>query len=264
MSNLTGAILDELVSFFGAFSSGGFATDIAAQTYEPRASMGYTPVTDNRLVRLVAAGRAHGRSDWARVKRVIDDLSPARVEVLRIACAAGESAAWSVALRIPRARVAGLLLARQMMVERLLEITLDTARRRGLSPIAAAVDVLAAEASARSDARRHRFSDWEIESATSRAFDLDHVDGIFEEAHALIDAAVDDYIATRERLHATKRSNKARLRKENAALEEAELGASSRRRERKRKIIEEALPGGLEAIAEGVALLALDEERLAS
>lgn len=256
MSKLTGAIRDELVSFFGAFSMGRFATDIAAQTYEPRASMGYTPVTDTRLVRLVTAGRAHGRSDWARVKRVIDDLSPARVSVLRIACAAGDGAAWAVAVRIPRARVAGLMLARQTMIEGILQITLDLAQRRGLSPIAAAVEVLASEAFARNEARRHCFSEWEIESAADRAIELDRLPGILEEAETFIDASVDEYIAARERLHATKRSFKARLRKENAALEEAELGASMRRRERKRKAIEQALPGGLDAIAEGIARLA--------
>lgn len=253
MSKLTGAIRDELVSFFGAFDWGRFATDIAAQTYEPRASMGYTPVTDSRLVRLVTAARAHGRSDWARVKRVIDDLSPARVELLRAACFGG---AERVACLLPKARAVGLLFARQMAVESELERVLHFARFCGYSPIATAAYVLEADAEITSGKRRIYLGAYTIDASTQRAIELGLAGDVVEEAQALIDLAVDEYVAARERMHATKRSNKARLRKENAALEEAELGAASRRRERKRKAIEQALPGGLEAIAEGIARLA--------
>lgn len=246
MSKMTDAIRDELAAFF---DGGNFATGLAAQTYEPRGGDRYTPMTDTRLVRLVVAGQHHAKSDWARVKRVIDDLSTRTVEILRL----GRYGTHAIACQLPAAREVGRRFAQELSREFAVELEYDAQRRVGTTGILLAMRVLDAEAAER---RRHsHVSAFELENAVRRVIELGLVD-VDAEAERVLDEAVDAYVAARSALHATKRGHKARLRKENEAQLDHELGKTTRRRQRARERIERALPGGLEAIAEGVARIA--------
>ncbi len=109
MSKLSFGDTEALRAFFASSLTAGYRSCIAAQSYEPRGP-GYDPSTDAKLARLVFDGVHHGKSDWARMKRVLDHLSDAHVEVLRIVVAGGEAA---IAQRLPSAVAAGRKLARE-------------------------------------------------------------------------------------------------------------------------------------------------------
>lgn len=139
MSKLTHGDIAELQAFFNSPLTAGYRSAIQAQGYEPRGP-GYDPSTDAKLARLVFEGLHHGRGPWAVTKRLLDHLSEAHVEVLRLVCAAG---AGAIAARMPRALAAGRKLAEDQSRARALQ---DAATPRdGASPMTIAIRVLEAD-----------------------------------------------------------------------------------------------------------------------
>jgi len=224
MGKLTAAIYDELTAYFTAPATA--PTGIGAQTYEPHASVAYSPVTDTRLVRLVHVSRSIGTTAWARVQRVVDELPAAQVEVLRLACAAPSEGYPLVAARLPSALAQGRVLAESMAVELRLEAAYNAARRDGASGMVVACRVLERERELR--LRAVRVSEADVRDATLRAVLHDVID-VADEANAVVDQAVDAYVAARERTRATKRAFRADVAKARVALLDELLGKKRRK-----------------------------------
>lgn len=221
MGKLTQGILEELTAYFHGEHGGDAA--IVAQSYEPRGS-GYDPATDARLARLVLRRRTN--QDWARVRRVIDELAAPVVEVLRLAVVGG--GVLAVAACLPSALAQGRELAIAQVRERELDFVFAVAVKRGLSPMTCAMRVLEADVRIRNVHVTPR----EIERATELAVRHGQID-VEDEATAVVDQAVDAYVAARDALKATKRAAKAERERERQALLDEALG-KKRRKERER------------------------------
>lgn len=221
MGKLTQGILEELTAYFHGEHGGEAA--IRAQSYEPHGT-GYDPATDARLARLVLRRRTN--QEWARVRRVIDELAAPVVEVLRLVVAGG--GVLAVAARLPSALAQGRELAIAQARERELDLVYTIAVQRGLSPMTCAMRVLEADARIRNVHVTSR----EVELTTALAVRHGQID-VDDEANAVVDQAVDAYVTARERLKATKRAVKAERERERQALLDEALG-KRRRKERER------------------------------
>lgn len=185
MSRLTGADVATLNAFFASPLSRDH-DGLAAQSFEPRGA-GYQPSTDTRLAALVFHGVRQGKNAWARMKRTLDLLSEAHIEVLRLACQG-----WSqVACRSPRAIAAGRkLAAEQARMSALRSVILVASD--STSPITLAMRVLEADRAFVYDGRdlsRLRLLNHALEAVESLSVD------VTAETDALIDAAADAYHA---------------------------------------------------------------------
>lgn len=147
MRKLTATDIQELTAYFLASAPMGAATGLAAQGYEPGGGGTYTPVTDTRLVRLCEEAKRLSKSDWARVKRVVDQMLDApggedAVRTLRLACS-DPSAGWpEVACRTPTALRIGRRAAEEQAWTDQLQGALDAAVSRQQSPMTVAMRVL--------------------------------------------------------------------------------------------------------------------------
>ena len=211
MSKLTHGDIQDLTTFFASPLSVAFGHGLAAQTYEPRGKAGYDPSTDSKLASMVVAGIRHGKNAWAQMKRVVDQLSDAHVEVLRLLCRSGRE---SVACRMPRALEAGRRLAEE--VRRLEHLEHDRQYAMGylrLSPIATAAYVLEAD-------RRfvpREVSQLELLSFAHNAIAAELVD-VAAETDALLDAAGSAFHAARAEVASWRRSTSAREDQRRAAF----------------------------------------------
>lgn len=150
MRKLTASDIKELTEFFTANAPQGAATGLAAQTYEPGGGSAYTPVTDTRLVRLCVAAKALSRSDWARTKRVIDQMLDApggdvHVLTLRLACSDPRAGWPEIACRTPVAMCHGRRVAEAEAHHVQLDGVYRAARDAGQSGMTTAMRVLAAD-----------------------------------------------------------------------------------------------------------------------
>lgn len=189
MSKLTHGDVEALRRFFASPLTAGYRTCIAAQSYEPRGP-GYDPSTDAKLARLVFDGVRHGRSEWAVTKRVLDQISDANLEVLRIAVAGGAAA---IAVRMPAALAAGRKLAAERA--RTKALTEVTQRKDGASPMTIATRVL--EADRAFEFHPERMSVLEARNCAHDAIEAGLVD-VAEEAAAIVSAAIDAYHSARK------------------------------------------------------------------
>jgi hypothetical protein len=201
---LTHGDIEDLKAFFHSPLAAGYRDTIAAQSYEPR-GIGYDPSTDVRLARLVFEGVRHGRGDWSRMKRIVDHLSDAHVEVLRLVCCHGGESA--IACRTPRALAAGRKLAVERHRVDYLEHVESYARRNGLSPIAVAVKVLEADRTFHFDAGQ--LSVLALLASAHRAIEEGLVD-VEAETQAIVTAAADAYHAARTLMAEWKRATARR------------------------------------------------------
>lgn len=215
MSKLTHGDIQELTAFFSSTLTAGMRISaLAAQSYEPR-GQGYQPTTDIRLATLVIRGVRSGRGDWAQMKRVIDELPEAHVEILHLACGGREQ----IACRTPAAMAVGRRLAEENARMYELGFVLDDARREGCSGIAVAMRVL--EADRRLRPRPIYLHDVLMQASRAIAEGLVDVDA---ETDAVIDAAADAYHAARTLVFTGKRQRQLREEKRRQVVLDLELG----------------------------------------
>lgn len=230
MGKLTASDINELATFFASPLSSGYRSGVAAQSYEPK-GRGYDPSTDTRLASLVFTGVRCGKSEWARMRRIVDELSDAHVEVLRLVCNGGRGA---VACRTPRAIEAGRRLAIEAQREGVLERALDRAQRAGLSPMTCAMRVLEED-------RRFVFVSDYLSTLRLVTYARDAIDegmvDVEAETDALIGAAAAAYHDARARVPEWRRAvarredgRRARLRAELADKQAAKERARFERR----------------------------------
>ncbi len=224
MGKLTQSIRDELTEYFQSWRGGEH--ELAAQSYEPGGT-GYDPATNSRLASLVMHRRVN--PEWARVRRVIDELTAPIVEVLRLAVSSSGDRFIAVACRLPSAKVLGRELALAGARERELDAVRLVHRRRGDSPMTCAMRVLEVEAEFANGRRRPHVSPWEIDHVTALGVTHGDID-VDDEAEAVVDAAVDAYVAARDALRATKRGDKARRRAEAERVLDELLGKTRRKK----------------------------------
>lgn len=217
MTTKLDSVRDELAEYFSN-PLGGHGPGVSAQSYDPHGG-GFDPATDMRLVNLLRTARGQGRSNWGRIKRIVDELPPAVVATLRLALThhAYVGARLPEALRLGRAVAEGETIANELVaVERV-------ARLRGLSGMAVAQRVLEVEADYRSGRRSLRLDPRTVEATTLSSI-LHGVIDVRDATDAVIDQAVDAYVAARAAVGGMKRSHKARLRREREALLDEMLG----------------------------------------
>lgn len=145
--------IEELRSFYETGDPISMGSEIQAQTYDPRGGATYNPSTDARLTRLLGGAVARSRTDWSRMKRVLAIVADGpngerHVKVLRrvvdpLFSAPSSAIRWPDLIRYSAtARARGRALAESRARRILLEEELEGAKRRGLSPIAVATQVL--------------------------------------------------------------------------------------------------------------------------
>lgn len=226
---LTEGILEELREYFSSWMGGD--QDVAAQGYE-FGGHEYDPATDKRLARLVLHRCIN--PEWARVRRIIDEMTAPTVEVLRLAVANASKGYPLVACLLPSALAQGRALALAAARENALDLELRIARRLRLSPMACAMRVLAMDAEFQTGRRRLQVTSAEVRRATELGVTHGDID-VADESTGIVNAAVDQYTDARERLDATRRAMKARRAAENERLLEEALGKVRRRRERRER-----------------------------
>lgn len=213
MAKLTHGDIQELTAFFASPLNAAFGHELGAQTYEPRGKAGYDPCTDTKLVSMVFSGIRSGKNQWARMKRVIDLLTDAQVEVLRVVCRSGRQ---GVACRVPEALEAGRSRTRQEQRLARLEAVYEASAKQA-SPMTAAMRVLEAE--------RRPFTPAPMsENDLVRAAQLALEDGLVNvdaETDALIDGAADAYHEARAQVAAWRRGTESREEQRRADFRES-------------------------------------------
>ncbi len=186
MSKLSFGDTEALRTFFNSSLTANYRSCIAAQSYEPKGA-GYDPSTDAKLARLVLDGVRHGKSDWARMKRVLDHLSDVHVEVLRLVVS-HDDGVRAIGTRMPRALAAGRGLAEAKARERALLSA--NAAAGDASPMTIATRVLEADKAFRFDASA--MTVLETQNAAHQAIEAGLVD-VTEEATAIVASAVEAF-----------------------------------------------------------------------
>jgi hypothetical protein len=242
---LTNADVQELTWWFGTPAPVYAAGRLAAQTYDPKSSGGYDPTTDTRLENLVQAAVTSSQSEWSRVKRILDDLTPAHRDILRRAFGPLPAHALpvrsfrypEVAIVTPTALARAAELATHDEHVRLLEVAEHAARVAGYSPMTVAIRVLETDRHVlvrgivvTDDMRRcstRRLL--ERASKSSSASDTELLVSVKLEMQRLVDEAGDAYRRTRADLGATRRAEKAERRRAAEALLDEQLGKKRRK-----------------------------------
>lgn len=214
MRKLTATDIAELTAYFLESAPVRATSGLAAQSYEPGGGGTYTPVTDNRLVRLCEQAQRLSKTEWARVKRVVDQMLDApggdvAVRTLRLACS-DPSAGWpEVACRTPTALRRGRDAAEEAERQEQLQGALDEAVSRGQSPITVAMRVLEADrrlfiAGVRvGEARTH-----DAARSLIRGSRTETTDAITRETDLAISAAANALRDAREQVGATARARR--------------------------------------------------------
>lgn len=245
MRKLTATDIQELTAYFMTIAPVGAATGLAAQSYEPGGGSTYTPVTDTRLVRLCEGAKRLATSDWARMKRVVDQMLDApggdgAVRTLRLACS-DPSAGWpEIACRTPTAMKLGRQAAEDQERHDLLQGVHDATSARGQSPMTVAMRVLEAD-------RRLYVAGVRVDDAKARlcarrliANGKGDLDAVTQETGAIVDAAAKALRAARDQVGASARKRReaeeqrrrdfrAELRADREAKETARFEARLRR-----------------------------------
>lgn len=207
---------------------------VAAASLEPRASMAYTPEADNRMVTMMVEAKAFARSDYARVRRIFDELSPRVRAVLVVASATPAGGLFAeIGAELPEARALATAagcdveVARQR-VRALNEYRLEEAyaqwRRHERSPIALAMRVLDLDRRLELEVTLAVATEADRAAATRLAIETRTID-VRAQTVAVVEAACDAYLAMRDMLGATRRAQKA----ENMRLLDDLLGKKRRK-----------------------------------
>lgn len=213
MAKLTTQLLEELTTYF---RGDDLRSDIVAQSYAPHAGS-YDPSTDTRLERLLAQAQS---PVVKRVAAVMATLPPATVLALRLAVHAPTDGFPAVAARLPAAIAHGRAMAEAEAREAMLGGVLAVARARGDSPMACAVRVLEADAD---PLRPVHVSPRAVQLATEAIVRHGLLD-VREEAEAVVDHAVDAYLAASRAIQDEQRAIRERRRAEAEAVLEDLLG----------------------------------------
>lgn len=245
--------LGELARFFASPPDMPGGIPLGAQQYDPKGS-GFCPFTDGRLERLMpvydpSGAVVHANPEWHRVKRILDGLSDAHVEVLRLALGALPIDALStkefrwpeVAARCSTARARGIELAIDARRTNALESAYVYAQQTGCSGPCVAQRVLETDRLIEErlsgiridDGEVIRFARLSLERATSstkeRMIDSEYVVSVKVEMNELVLTSAEAYRTMRRQLGGSKRAEKARLVKANEELLKEKLGASKKR-----------------------------------
>lgn len=215
MRKLTAADVQELTAYFMTLAPVGAVSGLAAQTYEPGGGGTYTPVTDTRLVRLCEGAKRLAASDWARTKRVIDQMldapgGDACVFTLRLACW-DPGAGWpEIACRTPTALRLGRQVAEEQERHNLLQGVYDDTVSRGQSPMTVAMRVIEADrrlyvAGIRVDDSRVRDTAHRLISSGKSGHALD---AVTQETDAAVDIAAKALRAARDQVGASARKRR--------------------------------------------------------
>lgn len=229
MAKLTTQLLEELTTYF---RGDDLRSDIVAQSYAPHAGS-YDPSTDTRLERLLAQASS---PVVRRVAAVMATLPPATVLVLRLAAHAPQDGFPAVAARLPAAVAEGRAVAEQEARTAMLEAVLSLAVARGLSPMASAMRVLEADAD---PLRPVHVSPRAVQLATEALVRHGLID-VSDAAEAVVDQAVDAYVAASMRMRDEHRAIRERRRAEAARVVDELL---ERKADRERARFERKLRG---------------------
>lgn len=228
-SKLTTMLLEELSTYF---RGDDLRSDIVAQSYAPHGGS-YDPSTDTRLERLLTQASS---PVVRRVAAVMATLAPATIHVLRLAVHAPTDGFPAVAARLPAAIAHGRAMAEAEAREAMLGGVLAVARARGDSPMACAVRVLEADAD---PLRPVHVSPRAVQLATEAIVRHGLLD-VREEAEAVVDHAVDAYLAASRAL---KEEHRAVVQRRDQEREALRLAARERRAAREREWFERKLRG---------------------
>lgn len=237
---LTSHDVNELSWWFSEPAPVYAAGRLGAQSYDPRGSDVYDPTTDYRLEGMVTAALRSHRSEWSRVKRILDALTPAHREILRRAFSPLPALALS-GFRFPEVAVvtqAAVARAGELAMQeehtRLLEVAARDAQCNACSPMTIAIRVLEAdrrvlehgilvtEDMVRTTLRRM------LERAVKND-DTDTLLPVRLEMQRLVDEAGDAYRAARAATGATRKQDKAAQRKKAEQYLDEQLGKKRRK-----------------------------------
>lgn len=229
-------VLTEVSEFLGTTRFDGYS--VASGSLEPRGGkVVYTPDADNRLVGMMVHAKEFVRSDFARVKRVFDELAPSVRRLLAIACSLDGKHA-EIGCDLPSARA--LAQARGLDVdvaqrrlraehERTLSYFYSEVRySRGCTPSTLITAVLARLDELDRAVLAVIPTPADLRDATRLAIESGVID-VRKETFAVVEAACDAYLEMRDRLGATRREHKAAIEREKASLIDELLGKKKRK-----------------------------------